>query len=235
VAQSATLTLRVPPNAARVTVLKVQHDRALKREDDSYTVHVGDFYAEESRDVLINVTLADNDTKTAEPIPHLMVSLSYTDILEKKPVEIGPLICSIARPPGLEVAQANAYVHSQWLRVLATQEMQAADEYAQQNEFALSRQCIEAVSAEIAQSPASVLCMPMVIQLQADLDSARLGLASEEEYSAGGAHFMASKSQSYKHQRCNESSSDTVSAFRVTRTMDMAKEMITVKDPPIDP
>jgi hypothetical protein len=58
VAQNATVTISVPEQAkkAGVRIVDVFHDRKIERENGSFSVVVGDFYAEESRDVLLEVS-----------------------------------------------------------------------------------------------------------------------------------------------------------------------------------
>ena len=68
VAQSAVLTIQVPQEALGVEIKEVHHERAIQRDSRSSIVNVGDFYLEESRGVIIEVTLVHMDS-TIEDSP----------------------------------------------------------------------------------------------------------------------------------------------------------------------
>jgi hypothetical protein len=125
VAQNAVVTIKfcAEASALGMEIVKVYHDQSIERDNGSHTVTVGDFYAEESRDVLVTVKLARSESPNSTPIPHLSVSLSYSDKLQKRPKQTGPIMCSIARPTGSELSDTDTHVTSQWLRVFATEEM----------------------------------------------------------------------------------------------------------------
>lgn len=69
-----------------------------QRDDGTYTVSVGDFYAEEERDVVVEVTLAEQTARSAfDSVPHLVASLAYTNILSKVPIRGEFVVGSISR------------------------------------------------------------------------------------------------------------------------------------------
>jgi len=228
VAQSAVLTIHVPEEAHGVEIKEVYHERVIKRENGSYTVNVGDFYAEESRDVLIEVTLvhpAEGEATSDGPLPHLSVSLDYTDILQKKPAQTVSLTCSISRPTGNEVSQEDTHVAAQWLRVVATRAMKAAAQFGNQNDLAQARSSLQAAKDQIAAAHIEVRNDFMVMVLLEDLTQAMNGLQSSQEYRERGTHFLSHKRQAYTTQRCNESSAVTTSAFRPSYKSQMASKM----------
>ena len=230
VAQSAVLTIRVPEEAHGVEIKEVHHERVIKRENGAYTVNVGDFYAEESRDVLIEVTLApahpvDSQAKSDTPLPHLSVSLDYTDILQKKPAQTVSLTCSICRPAGNTVSEEDPHVAAQWLRVVATRAMKTASQFGNQNDLAQARSSLQAAKDQIAAAHIDVQNDFMVIVLVEDLTEAMNGLQSSQEYRERGTHYLSRKRQAYTTQRCNESSATTQSAFRPSYKSQMASKM----------
>jgi hypothetical protein len=200
-AQSAVLRIQA---ASGVTINKVYHKRVQQRENGVYTVNVGDFFAEEERDVLVEVSLAQNASGDATPIPHLSVSLAYTDVLAKKPVKAGALTCSIVRPAGVEVSADDEHVAAQWLRVVAAREMEAATTYADQNDLVRARERIQFAEDQIFAAPTNVQGKEMVRQLRADLQTAKDGLASRQQYRESGSHYLQFKSQTHSAQRCSE-------------------------------
>jgi len=200
-AQSAVLTFQA---ASGVTIKEVHHKRVQKRENGVYTVNVGDFFAEEERDVLVEVSLAQNASGDAKPIPHLSVSLAYTDVVAKKPEKSVDLTCSIVRPTGVEISADSEHVAAQWLRVVAAREMEAATAYADQNDLVRARERIQFATDQILAASNNIQEKEMVRQLRADLQTARDGLASRQHYRESGSHYIQFKSQTHAAQRCSE-------------------------------
>jgi Mg-chelatase subunit ChlD len=203
VAQNAVVTIKpcAEASALGMKIVKVHHDQSIERENGSYTVTVGDFYAEESRDVLVTVKLAKPESPSSTPIPHLSVSLSYTDTLQKRPKQTGPIMCSIARPIGCELSDTDTHVTAQWLRVFATEEMAAADVMAQNQDLVGARVRIQNVQKRIQLAGADVQSDGMVKELQESMCVAARGLASVNEYANIGSKHMSHGMLAYKSQR----------------------------------
>lgn len=190
VAQNALVQLQVPPAAAAlgVQIVKVHHDQVIARKNGSYyTVTLGDFYAEESRDVVLSVKLAvpNKATTNNTPIPHVTAKVLYTDTLHRRPVQSATMTASIARPAGPELSPENEHVASQWLRVYSVEQMAAAEAHAGSSNFAAARACLNSVGAAYyLQSPA----------VQARRDSScvyQTSVAMMDDYSMGAANYMA--------------------------------------------
>ena len=200
-AQSAVLTIR-PENEATIT--KIHHDRTVSRDNGIYTVNVGDFFAEEERDVLIEVTLVPNTSGSMDPIPHLSVSLAFTDVIVKKPVQSSTLVCSIARPQGAEISMDDTHVAAQWMRVLAVDAMETATKFADGNNLVRAREHLDFALSQVNCASQSVRSLEMVRQLQADLESSKTSLASMQTYQETGSKYLQFKSQTHQRQRCSE-------------------------------
>jgi von Willebrand factor type A domain len=222
VAQSAVLTVQVPPESRGVEIKKVHDERAIQRDNGTYTVNIGDFYAEESRDVIIEVTLANVNTTGITQLPHLSASLAYTDILQKKPVQSKPLICTVNRPPGSEVSEDNAHVAAQWLRVVASREMKNAEQFAQQNDLVQGRQCLQRAICHIDAAPSNIQRDFMIRELKNDLETVDNGFQSLGSYEASGAMHVAQKRQTWSVQRCSETLASAPNVFRSPGKRSMA-------------
>merc|ERR1712154_291632 len=87
VAQNTVVKLSVPSEASGrgVSIVSVRHDKAVKQADGSYHVPIGDFYAEESRDIIIEASLSKQGGDEMK-LPHIEASLSYVDTIQKKMV-----------------------------------------------------------------------------------------------------------------------------------------------------
>jgi len=208
VAQNAVVTLKVPQEAMNmgVEITKVYHEQSIKRDNGSYTVTVGDFYAEEARDVLFELKLAKPYSPTTEPIPHAMVSVAYADAIEKKLKQKDPICASIARPTGSEVSEANTHVSVQWVRVYATEEMKNAERHAENNDLGQARERIRMVNACIAAQCQDVQDSATLGTISEDMKLVEQGLESKAAYASHGSKYMSSTVRSHARQRASMSS-----------------------------
>jgi Mg-chelatase subunit ChlD len=217
VAQSTVLTVRV--HGAKVK--EIYHERVLERDDGSFTVDVGDFYAEESRDVLVEIELLE----TNHTSPIVEMSLAYADIIAKKPATFGPFVCTIHRPPGNDVSEDDVCVATQWLRICSSRAMKSAREKASQNELAPAREILQAAIEQIENAPTSVQMNEMVQAFKKDLIIGKDGVQSTRHFQEQGGHYLAFKDQCYRFQRSSEAAPDgRVAMFgTATRTQMGAK------------
>jgi hypothetical protein len=203
VAQNAVVTIKfcAEASALGMEIVKVYHDQSIERDNGSHTVTVGDFYAEESRDVLVTVKLARSESPNSTPIPHLSVSLSYSDKLQKRPKQTGPIMCSIARPTGSELSDTDTHVTSQWLRVFATEEMAAADVMAQNQDQVGARARIQNIQEKVRLARADVQSDGMIQELRETMSAAARGLESVNEYTNIGSKHVSHGMRAYKTHR----------------------------------
>jgi len=205
VAQSIVVTL-CPTSGAFIK--KVYHDRVVQRGNGTFTVNVGDLFAEEEKDVLVELSLAPkNDVDDSLPVPNVSASLMYADVITKKPAQSRALVYSIARPPGAEASKDNPHVAAQWLRVLGAREMEAATKYAELNDLARARASLELAINQIAAADEAVRNLVIVRILESDLKNVMMGLATRVQYRTSGSMFLQFKSQGHQTQRSNEASS----------------------------
>jgi hypothetical protein len=110
--------------------------------DDVFQVDVGDMYAEETRDVIFEVTLVY--PKTADDshpyFPHAIVDLSYFDTI--KHTLIGPLSCTalIARPNNNDLSWPDRRVAVQYMRVRTAKVIAEAWNLEQRGELDRAKQ-----------------------------------------------------------------------------------------------
>ena len=221
VAQSTVVTLSVPPQAAAkgVQILDVYHKEQIKRDNGSFTVNIGDFYAEETRDIVFEISLsnAPNDAS----VPHVHVSLSYMDTLNKRAASLGPLECLIKRPATAGISPTNADVEAQWLRVRVIQDIEAANREAQKNNFAGARSrmggSLAACSVAFGHSP------KIAMALQGDVEEVMRGFSSPSQYLSHGVHVVANKGKYLREQRSMESNASTTNIYRGKKKARLAK------------
>lgn len=225
VAQNAVVNIKVPPEASALflEIVDVHHAQKVKRENGSYSVTVGDFYAEETRDVVFEVSLATPIEGGTSRIPHAEITLAFTDAIQKRPVKTGPTICYVDRPKGNEMSEANHHVIVQWLRIYATEEMSEADKLAKQQNLAAARARIQKALDTIKSAPGFQQSDPLIEQLVAELNQVLQGLSSRHEYASRGSHYTHRTIQSHAMQRCSEATYNSASVYRGSKKMAMAK------------
>jgi MOB kinase activator 1 len=201
VAQNVAVDICVPPSASDlgVEIVNVYHKRKLEKDDHTYTVNLGDMYAEESRDVLFEVKLATSSQETTL-VPHASLCLSYMDTIKKELVTGDPITCSISRPLGTKVSEPNCHVAVQWLRVHTTQEMALADQLGQEGKLAAARAKIQACR-DLIKSKERLQADSLVNQLVLDLDRVMGGLTSHQEYRSHGGKTFKGTIQAHATQR----------------------------------
>jgi len=219
VAQNVTITIRNPPGiegeSPGSSIVHVHHDKGRICEDGSFTVELGDFYAEESRDVVFDVKLHQKFTNK-ELVPHVAVSMSYLDTLKKSLVKTDPVLGQINRPYGCEIiSPANHHVTTQWLRIQTTKVIAEAENIAKSN-LILARKKIDAQIEKLHREETSGLAREdsLIMQLMSELSAMSTKLSSKSTYDALGASYMQMKRLSHVRQRCSEPSSVSLSAYR---------------------
>jgi Mg-chelatase subunit ChlD len=227
VAQGVTVSISVPPEAEAkgVKILKVYHKQAVKRSDTCYTVNVGDFYAEEERDVLLEMELASAAPSDPAPAVHADVAVSFMDTIHKRPASLGPVNCLIGRPANFEVSAPNDHVEVQWLRIQTARAIEAANEKAANSgDMDEARQILQNAENSITQSQAYKNDSPpiMLEGLLTDLRELTSGFRSYACYHASGSHSAATVSLGYERQRCVESSASKSNQFRTSTKTTMS-------------
>jgi Ca-activated chloride channel family protein len=211
-----------------VSILKVKHDKTEKQLDGSYKVALGDFYAEESRDVLIETTLIGvPEGGNFSDVPHINVTVSYLDTINKKLVTSPGLIGSINRPKGETVSKTDKHVALQSIRLRTTKVISDAEALAESEELAKARSTINKL-INYVQKEAKELeesTNPLVVQILSELNTMLAGLSSRSEYRTNGGRFMQTKAMAYRRQRCHESSEVVNSHFRSSTKSKMAFKM----------
>lgn len=206
VAQNVVLNLTPCPGGAEI--VDVMHSNTVKRENGTFSVSVGDFFAEETRDVVFKVKLSTvgggSDAIASSPVPHVTVSMAYTDTILKCPARFGPILVSIARPNGTVVSEANAHVAAQAIRVFAAKQIEIARSQASRYDLASSRETIVNIREMIAKEDLTVQSNEWIKMILNDLDEVEKGLQSERSYASFGQYHMETRQQAFTTQRCAE-------------------------------
>jgi hypothetical protein len=202
VAQSAVLSISPPPFAKEksIEIVQVHHDDVIDRGGGVYTVNIGDFYADETRDVIFEVGLADKaDWDCETPILHARISLSYFDAIRNTNCTVNGLQCCIARPADSTLSPVNKHVEEQWLRVQMVQDIRLAKQEADSNQFSAARSRLQntMLSIETNRHVDAFYSKMMA----GEVKELRRSLDSEFAYRDGGGHRMTNAAMSHTAQR----------------------------------
>jgi Mg-chelatase subunit ChlD len=227
VAQSANVKIGIHPNAAAlgVSIVKVKHDKARQESDGSFTVPLGDFYSEESRDIIIETTLPN--VANGGKIPLIQCQTSYLDTINKKLVYDGVIDGEIERPDNNIQSITNTHVALQCIRIKAASIIASSKEFADTNEIEKARSLINAYIAEVENEAKSLELStdPLILQIISELNEIMKGLQSQHHYRMSGKMIMTSKGEQYCRQRCFESSEASFSAYRTSKKSATAMRM----------
>jgi hypothetical protein len=230
VAQNTSVKITVPNEASALgaSILHVKHDKAIKQPDGSYLVPIGDFYAEESRDVIVETTLlARRDPHATTTMPLISANLSYLDTINKKLVTVNEVTGSVKRPNDGTVSKTNEYVALQCIRIKATNIISETEAMAEGDNLVEARAKIQAFIEEvqIEATKLEVTSEPLIVQLLGELNTMLTGLASRETYGSEGGKFLKMKNTQYSRQRCFESSDMTTNMYRSSKKSAMSSKM----------
>jgi len=218
--------LHIKPGQEGVSILNVKHDKAERQTDGSFKVALGDFYAEESRDVLLETSLLSTPNGD-KGVPHVNITASYLDTINKKLAKSPDHTGTINRPDGMAISMVNNHVALQGIRIATTEVICKAEGFAKNERLEQARTVINE-HFEYVQNEANSLeesTNPLIVQILSDLNSILAGLSTRSEYHAVGSKLMQTKQSTHQWQRCYESNSATTSAFRSSKKQQMAVRM----------
>ena len=201
VAQSVVVTIK-PSQGNRIR--KVFHEDAIQRDNGIFTVAIGDFYAEETRDIIFEVDLIKPETPSLGKIPHASSSLTYTDTIKKILVSTKALECSISRSHGLGMSAVNEHVTKQWLRVITVEELKAAEFMGQNRQLSQARVRLENHQARLRneiQNGAIQTNDVMIADLMGDIQDCITNTRNEHTYATVGKKKIRSHCFTHTYQR----------------------------------
>lgn len=213
VAQNTTVTIDVPEASKEmgVKITKVHHDQTIKRENGSYTVTLGDFYAEETRDLVIEVQLATPMQQVDGPICHAKATVSYTNTLKSTLVRGEEVLVHISRPQGKKLSEENAHVAAQSFRVFAAKEMEEAEKLAAKGHFREAKAKFSSTMDMYSMCSPAVQSSDQTLEICTDAKMMSGYMDDHAAYRGKGQALMSNKVRGHKMQRAAVCSIDTSS------------------------
>lgn len=215
VAQNTIVSLKVPQPLSDlgVSILKVNHNKAVKNSDGSYSVKLNDFYAEESRDIVFEITLSSKCDSA--PVVYVVSSILYLDTINSMLIHSDDSQGSIARPLGDKLSAVNQHVVLQCIRIKTTEVITEAEKLADDGQLDAAKKTVASYIDQLQQeAELFVKSNPFIIQMLEELNSIMTGLSSPFTYEAEGASYLQSRILSHTTQRCTESSEESRNIYR---------------------
>ena len=225
VAQNVSVSLKVPQASSDVGVIisKVYHDQATKNSDGSFTVPLNDFYAEESRDIVFDVSIS-NKTNTS-PVVHVISSMLYLDTIQAKLVQSNFVKGKINRPMGNELSIENQHVALQCIRIKTTKVIEHSQKLAEDGKLDEAKTIITVYIEQLHNDFDSVgTSQTFITQMIDELNLILKGFESRNSYENWGGKVLQSRLMCQKSQRCCESS-DLPNMYRSSKKEKIAKRM----------
>ncbi|KAL7544078.1 hypothetical protein ACHAXR_013509 [Thalassiosira sp. AJA248-18] len=209
VAQNVIMTISIPEEAAKngAEIISVHHDKTREISEGVFRVALGDVYAEETRDIMFEVTLASPKTDGPNLIPHATIELSYVDTIMHS--FVGPLsgTAIIARPNNDDLGWPNKYVAVQWMRVRTAKTIAEAERFAKMGELDNAKNqltnWIEEIEREKFELGIGSKDDPLLDQLLVDLTDC-LDMLKGANYNAYVENELGVRMQAHFSQRCSE-------------------------------
>lgn len=222
VAQNVTLVLEVPKETPWAKIVTVKHDDAIKNVNGTYSISLKDFYAEESRDVVFEVTLSE--IHNTGPVPHIVGRMNYLHTLKSMVVTSEDIFGTIRRPEGDEISQVNKHVFLQCIRIQTTDVIEESQKLADRGEIEEAKKKIS-THINLLQTYNSAEENAFLSQLLNELNVIKSGLTSQATYKSVGSFAMQSNWMSHKMQRCAESNEQANNLYRSSKKVMYAKRM----------
>lgn len=229
VAQNVYVRIKVPSGASNlgVSILNIQHEKAIRQPDGSYDIALGDFYAEESRDIIVETSLARKSTGANVNIPHVLVSMSYLDTIKKELLTSPGVNGAVIRSADNAVSKTNDYVALQSIRINAATAVTETAALAERGNLEGARSSIRKHILKVQQESDQLeeKTNPLVVQILNELNTMFAGLSCQTEYKKSGSKYMQNKKASWQAQRSYEACDDTSSTFRSSKKQKCSMRM----------
>ena len=203
VAQTVVLDVHVDHG----TISRIRRDTGVTKVSEThYTVDLGDVYAEEQRDVIIEVTPSGNEEVTCD------FTLKYVDVLNGAMAEASTST-SVLLSNDVSKNTTSEHVMAQVARLDVADALTAARDDADAGRFEKAQFNLKAAKSKVAAVsevlPAHGPSNALLKRLNFDLDAVAASSASAAVYQARGRHEMSSKAMGHQMQRCmSDSDSD---------------------------
>lgn len=230
VAQNVALEISPAPGS---TISRVRRSGAVALDGGRWRVPLGDLFAEEERDVLVDIKL-DAALGSAAAVPCIYFRVTYADVVASS-LGRAEAVALISRDAAAGRAEAglNPRVIAQRARLDVADALSAARAAADAGHLAEARETLSKARAALAGAIEGIAGATdaeraLVTRLLDDIDECSRGLKTMDAYRSRGAHQMASKAMAHSFQRCmsdSDSDGDDVDAVEGGATLSVPLSM----------
>ncbi|OQR95760.1 hypothetical protein ACHHYP_00047 [Achlya hypogyna] len=170
----------------------------------SYEIDVGDMYAQEERDILVQLTL--DAWPHDAPQPLVTFNVRYANVITAS-METTSSVVSVARPTVVTDTTLNADVVAQKHRIETAEALEAAQREAQQGNLRRGQELLMTHKAKMQREVQALKIEEEECVQQGlfeDLDECCVAMSDTRAYRSRGEQRMASKVQSHWAQRSND-------------------------------
>jgi len=205
VGQNAQLRIEAPQLAAAPSITRVRGNaKASVDGPKSVSVPLGDLYEDESKDVLLELTLPALGLPQPEPMEALRATLRYFCVASRRMTEVSASV-ELRRPEEAVMSEViDARLSEQLVRIEVAAAMNEATAIADQGRVAAGREKLAEAKRIAFASPAAE--SPFVRELCADLDKCEANFADAVVYRSLGSKAAKMTSDCYAQQRSNHMS-----------------------------
>jgi len=201
VAQNATLTLEAAAGTATLGEVHSHYRQAAGASPSRVELNLGDLYAEDEKDVLLQLELPALSAAVDEPALTLRATLRYFSVGTSRIEEVSTTL-DVRRPAGTPPAQpVNLKLDEQRNRVAVAQAMERASRMADDGHVDKGLELLRAQCDQSKRTPSAAT--PLVQQLCADLERVASGYVDKQAYRMHGAKMCKMQAMSHAQQRSN--------------------------------
>ncbi|KAJ8603278.1 hypothetical protein CTAYLR_006968 [Chrysophaeum taylorii] len=202
VAQNVRLVVR----STNCVITRVRRDGAERLAPDRWTLSLGDVFAEERRDVLVDIE------PLSEADPEIFFEMTFVDALAATMATASSTV-NIKRlddkDPALESVMPSANIATNIARLDVADAMVAAQTDADKGNLGAARGALEEAKKGVRSAMTIAGDDLLLRRLEYDLDECVANTSSAQTYQALGRQQMASKGMGHRMQRCmSDSDSD---------------------------
>jgi len=204
VAQNATLSLSALGDGASIS--RVLDNQTYKRDADGSLV-LGDLFAEDEKDVLVELSLPALPTPAELLTPILRAELRSFSVTRAAP-EQAETVLALRRPTTTPADQpANTALDAQRNRIEAAVAMEEASRLADSGNLAAGRHRLAAMKRKIQDSPSNQC--PLSLALVGEAEQLEVTYQTADLYRTVGSKFSKMQAASHLRQRATHSNPQT--------------------------
>jgi len=183
--QNVRVSLNLEPG---VEFMKAMTTFKVDLHNNQVDIELGDLFAEERRDVLVELKLSAAEQEGAQMLGHLCAR--GFAVLQKRTEQSGKISLVVQRQVEVNAVAENPHVLRHQCRYWATEALEAGNAAAQRGDLATARHTLTEARDKISQSPLTQNGDPICQGLLVDLNECIRNLQYEEDYLFKGSKMM---------------------------------------------